>query len=99
MRVATRRLRAFLKVAAPLLDETWSEPLREELAWLGGALGPARDLDVLEAHLRRAPSAPHPVEGYAFVDLRVDFRKAEALRDGVALDLSAREFQLLRYFV
>ena len=53
MRVATRRLRAFLKVAAPLLDETWSEPLREELAWLGGALGPARDLDVLEAHLRR----------------------------------------------
>jgi two-component system alkaline phosphatase synthesis response regulator PhoP len=53
----------------------------------------------IEAHLRRVPTAPHPVEGYVFGDLRVDFRKAEALRDGVALDLSAREFQLLRYFV
>jgi CHAD domain-containing protein len=52
MRVATRRLRAFLKVAAPLLDASWSEPLREELSWLGGALGPARDLDVLVANLR-----------------------------------------------
>ena len=53
----------------------------------------------VEAHLRRAPAVPHPVEGYVFGDLRVDFRKAEALREGVALDLSAREFQLLRYFV
>jgi two-component system alkaline phosphatase synthesis response regulator PhoP len=53
----------------------------------------------VEAHLRRTPSVPHPVEGYAFGDLRVDFRKAEALCDGVAIDLSAREFQLLRYFV
>lgn len=47
LRVATRRLRAFLRAARPLLDETWSEPLRAELGWLGGELGPARDLDVL----------------------------------------------------
>ena len=53
----------------------------------------------IEAHLRRTPVAPHPVDGYAFGDLRVDFRKAEALREGVAIELSAREFQLLRYFV
>ena len=50
MRVATRRLRAFLKVGEPLLEPTWSEPLRDELAWLGRALGPARDLDVLVEH-------------------------------------------------
>jgi CHAD domain-containing protein len=47
LRVATRHLRAFLRAARPLLDETWSEPLRAELGWLGGELGPARDLDVL----------------------------------------------------
>jgi CHAD domain-containing protein len=47
MRVATRRLRAFLRAGRPLLDQSWSEPLRDELAWLGRALGPARDLDVL----------------------------------------------------
>ncbi len=51
MRVATRRLRAFLKVGKPLLEPSWSEPLREELAWLGRALGPARDLDVLVEHI------------------------------------------------
>src|SRR5262245_64665125 len=47
MRVATRRVRAFLRAGRPLLDQSWSELLRDELAWLGRALGPARDLDVL----------------------------------------------------
>jgi len=53
----------------------------------------------IEANLRRAPAAPHPAEGFAFGDVRVDFRKAEAMRDGQPIELSAREFQLLRYFV
>ena len=53
----------------------------------------------VEAHLRRAPSSPHPTEGYAFGDVRVDFRKAEATKEGAPLDLSAREFQLLKYFL
>ena len=30
----------------------------------------------VEAHLRRTPAAPHPSEGHAFGDVRVDFRKA-----------------------
>ena len=51
MRVATRRARAVLRAGRPLLDPTWSEPLREELGWLGSALGQVRDLDVLLAHL------------------------------------------------
>lgn len=51
-RVAVRRLRALLRAARPLVVETWSEPLRDELAWLGRALGPARDLDVLLEHVR-----------------------------------------------
>ena len=53
----------------------------------------------IEAHLRRVPANPHPAEGCAFGDVRVDFRKAEAIRDGQAIELSAREFQLLRYFL
>jgi two-component system alkaline phosphatase synthesis response regulator PhoP len=53
----------------------------------------------IEAHLRRTPAVPHPVEGYAFGDVRVDFRKAEATREGQPIELSAREFQLLRYFI
>ena len=51
MRVATRRLRAFLRAGGELLDPDWVESLRDELKWLGGALGPVRDLDVLVEHL------------------------------------------------
>ncbi len=50
-RVATRRLRAVLRVARPLLDREWADGLREELGWLGSSLGPVRDLDVLVEHL------------------------------------------------
>jgi two-component system, OmpR family, alkaline phosphatase synthesis response regulator PhoP len=53
----------------------------------------------IEAKLRRAPVTPHPVEGYQFGEVRVDFRRAEVVREGTPLDLSAREFQLLKYFI
>jgi len=52
VRVAVRRARAILRGARPLLDEQWADSLRAELGWLGQALGPVRDLDVLLAHLR-----------------------------------------------
>jgi CHAD domain-containing protein len=50
-RVATRRTRALIRASRPLLGEGLAA-LREELRWLGEILGPARDLDVLIAHLR-----------------------------------------------
>ena len=52
LRVATRRLRAFLRAARPLVEIDWATSLREELGWLGGHLGPARDLDVMLDRLR-----------------------------------------------
>jgi CHAD domain-containing protein len=52
LRVAARRSRAILRAARPLLDRSVSEPLREELKWLGSVLGPVRDLDVLLERLR-----------------------------------------------
>jgi CHAD domain-containing protein len=51
LRVSTRRLRAYLRAARPLLDPTWTKELRDELGWLGRSLGPARDLDVLVAYV------------------------------------------------
>src|SRR5688572_26551258 len=54
----------------------------------------------LEALLRRAPaSAGISLERYQFGDITVDVRKAEVTRNGVPLELSAKEFQLLRYFI
>ena len=65
MRVATRRLRAFLRAGRDLLDPAWAEPLRDELSWLGGALGPVRDLDVLIDHLAAGVETlgPDRIEG------------------------------------
>ena len=57
LRVATRRLRAFLRAARPLVEPEWAESLREELGWLGGHLGPARDLDVMLDRLRAEVAA------------------------------------------
>jgi CHAD domain-containing protein len=52
MRVAVRRLRATLRASRALFDPPAVTRLREELGWLGGALGLVRDLDVLHAYLQ-----------------------------------------------
>ena len=61
----------------------------------------------VEALLRRAgqsaaAAAPARSAGsakYTFDDVVVDVRKAEVTRDGAPVELSAKEFQLLRYFL
>ena len=57
----------------------------------------------VEARLRRraAPAAPAiaATDGYQFGDVRVDYRSAEVFRGTEAIDLSAREYQLLRYLI
>jgi two-component system alkaline phosphatase synthesis response regulator PhoP len=53
----------------------------------------------IEAKLRRGPAHSAHAAGHQFGDIHVDFRKAEVTKAGDALELSAREFQLLRYFV
>jgi len=47
LRVAARRSRALLRLFAKHLDPQATETLLAELSWLGRALGPSRDLDVL----------------------------------------------------
>jgi len=49
--------------------------------------------------LRRASSRQSGTTPYHFGNISVDFRKAQVLKDGVKLDLSAREFLLLKYFI
>ena len=54
----------------------------------------------LEALLRRAPAVSGAaLERYQFGSVLVDVRRAEVTRDGEMLELSAKEFQLLRYFI
>jgi inorganic triphosphatase YgiF len=51
MRVGARRLRSALGFFGPVVPERTREALREELRWLAGELGPARDLDVFATDL------------------------------------------------
>ncbi len=51
MRVATRRLRAALRMFRPVLPDRFSEQLLPPMRELMGALGQARDLDVLMAEI------------------------------------------------
>jgi two-component system alkaline phosphatase synthesis response regulator PhoP len=54
----------------------------------------------LEALLRRRPSAAQPGGAcYRFGEVVVDLRRMEVTRGGEAVELSAREFKLLRHFV
>jgi two-component system, OmpR family, alkaline phosphatase synthesis response regulator PhoP len=54
----------------------------------------------IEALLRRSRTiGENGADGYAFGNVRVDFRGAVVTRDGQAVELSGLEFKLLRYFV
>ncbi len=83
-RVATRRLRSDLRTFRPVLDESWSEPLRDELRWVGRLLGNVRDADVLRELLEtRADELP---PGEHAVALRLVARlRAERAEDREAL--------------
>jgi two-component system alkaline phosphatase synthesis response regulator PhoP len=55
----------------------------------------------IEVQLRRAAAASDPsaANRHQFGDVQVDFRKAEVRKAGKVVELSAREFLLLKYFI
>ncbi|MFN2496135.1 MAG: CHAD domain-containing protein [Pseudonocardiaceae bacterium] len=57
MRVATRRMRSALQVFGPVLDRERTRQYTDELKWLAGVLGPARDLEVLRQRFETAVAA------------------------------------------
>jgi CHAD domain-containing protein len=97
-RVATRRSRAIIRATRPLLGDTL-KALGEELTWLTGVLGPARDLDVLLERLRagaRTLEADEPGAGLIIATLE---EERERLHDAVLYALAdERYFRLLDTF-
>jgi CHAD domain-containing protein len=56
-RVAARRMRSVLRSTRSMFEKEWSSSLQQELRWIAGELGDARDLDVLLARLRKDSGA------------------------------------------
>ncbi|WP_338051391.1 CYTH and CHAD domain-containing protein [Pseudonocardia acidicola] len=99
MRVACRRMRSAVQVFAPLLDAERVAGLTDELRWLAGELGAARDLEVLEERIeaRVAELPPELVLGPVPAQLTRYFagRRAEAARAATAALDSDRYLELL----
>jgi two-component system alkaline phosphatase synthesis response regulator PhoP len=53
----------------------------------------------VEAVLRRAGARPETADQFSFGRVTIDFKKNEATRDGSQVELSPREFRLMRYFI
>lgn len=82
-RVAMRRLRSALSIHKPMLGGARAAALNDELRWLAGALGDARDLDVLIARAGdsplRARLLPARTEAFAHAAVALRSDRARAL--------------------
>jgi len=85
-RVATRRLRSDLRTFATLVDDHWSQGLRDELGWIAGLLGAVRDTDVLLERLRVHAGELPDVDTKAVTAL---LRRLEDQREGARESLLA----------
>jgi two-component system alkaline phosphatase synthesis response regulator PhoP len=53
----------------------------------------------VRAHLRRSTKQVVDIETYTFGDIELNFKKYEAKKDGGEIELSPREFELMKYFI
>lgn len=92
LRVGSRRLRSALSLLKRSLPDRLGRELREELRWLAGEMGPARELDVFleetldpilvirpgEAHLKRLRDAADEARTDAYARARAALREPRA---------------------
>ena len=53
----------------------------------------------VRAHLRRATRQVAQIESFTFGDVELNFKKYTARKGGAALELSAREFEIMHYLI
>ncbi|MEU2229689.1 CYTH and CHAD domain-containing protein [Streptomyces vietnamensis] len=99
LRVACRRMRSAFKTYRKVLDRQVTDPVGEELKWLAGELGVARDQEVLDARLHARVADLPPALVLGPVEARLRRRDAALTRNArhqalAALD-SARYLTLL----
>lgn len=95
-RVALRRMHSAFKIFEGALADGALTPLSDEARWCAKAMGPARDLDVLQSELL-APvaAAPEGAEGISLLTSRAKEMEADAYRAVEDALSSARYGRLL----
>jgi len=53
----------------------------------------------VKAVLRRTSVVPKELDQHSFGDIEVDLRRCRVVKSGQALDVSSKEFELLKYFI
>ncbi|MEU6166614.1 CYTH and CHAD domain-containing protein [Streptomyces tanashiensis] len=81
LRVACRRLRSAFRTYRRVLDRDLTDPLGDELKWLAGELGVARDQEVLDARLRARVANLPPELTLGPVTTRLRHRDAALARN------------------
>ena len=95
MRVATRRLRSALTTFKPLFRADVVRPLRDELKWLAGELGAARDAEVMRDRVRTAVEAQGAAGATAPIAAIADDELGQAYRtahDRVLAELDGERY-------
>jgi len=92
VRVASRRLRAAMDVAAPAFPGKWYTPLHRTAKEITGALGEVRDRDILLEALRADRSAA-PLAEHPGIDRLID--RAEFERDAARTEMEQYLRELL----
>jgi CHAD domain-containing protein len=99
LRIAARRLRSAMSTYGPLLERDVTDPVRDELRWLGTSLAQARDAQVMREHLSALIAEQPPELVIGSVATRIDDQLSAEYQTGreqalAALD-SERYFRLL----
>jgi len=53
----------------------------------------------VKAVLRRTSVVPKDLDQHSFADIEVDLRRCRVLKSGKVIDVSSKEFELLKYFI
>jgi inorganic triphosphatase YgiF len=95
MRVALRRLRAAISLFSGVLAQPQTNNLKDELKWITGELGPARELEVFLKRVVKPVSAHRSPKGEMAVISRELRQKRRAVNERARLAVESPRFRRL----
>lgn len=92
-RVSARRMRSAISLFRSAVPRTSSNLWAEELRWIAGEMGPARDLDVFITQGLSAVATTLPLPGREGLQRRAESRRAEVYQQQVCAMLDSERYR------